>query len=166
MNRKSFIKNSIIGVSLLSISPLKAFTKQTKRPPQLDPKLVKEFVGAGHNNLERVKQMLSEYPNLIYCSIDQGNGDFEQAIEGAGHTGNKEIANYLISQGARPNLFVLSMLGKTDLIIPTLETYPKLIYSKGAHGFTLLHHAKIGKANHLCDYLIEKGLKKTFIKIR
>ena len=28
--------------------------------------------------------MLSEYPNLIYSRYDWGNGDFEEAIEGAG----------------------------------------------------------------------------------
>lgn len=48
----------------------------------------------------------------------------------------------------------------------TLEAYPELIHAKGAHGYTLLHHAKVGGTNELCDYLKEKGLKETFIKIR
>ncbi|OED48663.1 hypothetical protein AB832_00175 [Flavobacteriaceae bacterium (ex Bugula neritina AB1)] len=132
----------------------------------MDVKLVKDFVVAGHKNLPLVKEMLNEHPNLIYSRYDWGNADFEEAIEGAGHLGNKEIANYLISQGARVNLFVLTMLGKTELVRPVLEAYPKLIFAKGAHGFTLLHHAKIGGADELFDYLQDKGLKKTHIKIK
>ena len=68
--------------------------------------------------------MLEEYPNLIYGPYDWGKGDFEEAIEGAGHLGNKEIAEYLISKGARLNLFVMKMLGKTELVKPILEAYP------------------------------------------
>lgn len=105
---------------------------------------MKEFVVAGHKDLNKVKEMLSDHPNLIYSRHDWGNGDFEEVIEGAGHLGNKEIANYLIDQGARINLFVLAMLGKTKLVKPVLEVYPALLMAKGAHGFTLLHHAKVG----------------------
>ena len=127
---------------------------------------IKEFVVAGHSKLDKVKDMLLDHPGLISSRYDWGNGDFEEAIEGAGHLGNKEIANYLIDQGARVNLFVLAMLGKTDLVQPVLEAYPKLIFSKGAHCFTLLHHAKVGGADSqkLYDYLMEKGLTETNIK--
>ena len=111
--------------------------------------------------------MLNDYPNLIYSSYDWGNGDFEEAIEGAGHKGNKEVANYLIEKGARVNLFVLTMLGKTDLVNPTLEVYPNLIFSKGPHGLTLLHHAEIGgnESKELYNYLLEKGLTEKKISL-
>ena len=132
----------------------------------LDIKLVKDFVIAGHKDLPVVKEMLREHPNLIYCRYDFNNGDFEEAIEGAGHMGNKEIANYLIIQGARVNLFVLTMLGQTNLVKPVLEAYPELVFAKGPHGFTLLHHAKVGEATELHDFLLEKGLKETHVKIR
>jgi hypothetical protein len=74
--------------------------------------------------------MLQEHPNHIYSRYDWGNGDFEEAIEGAGHLCNIEIANYLISKGARVNLFVLTMLGKTDLVKPVLKACPDLIIRK------------------------------------
>lgn len=166
MNRKTFIKNSVIGFGLTGIAPSFVIAQTQEEPNPLDMKLVKDFVIAGHKNLPLVKEMLNEHPNLLYSSFDWGNGDFEEAIEGAGHLGNKEIANYLISQGARANLFVLTMLGKTDIVIPILKTYPELIFSKGPHGFTLLHHAKIGKSDVLYDYLLEQGLKDTHIKLR
>jgi len=166
MNRIQFLRKSIIGTSLLTLTPTLVLSNNQKRPPQLSQKLVKEFVGAGHNDYETVKGLLEQHKNLIYASFDQGNGDFEDALEAASHVGNKKIANYLIANGARVNIFALAMLGKTSLVTPVLEEYPKLLFSKGAHGYTLLHHAKIGENQELYDYLIKKGLTKNFIKIR
>ena len=168
MDRKTFIKTGIgtsVGIALL---PTLLHARVETDPEPFKTALVKEFVVAGHKNLNRVKEMLNERPNLIYSRYDWGEGDFEEAIEGAGHLGNKEIANYLIEQGARVNLFVLTMLGKTNLVRPIIEEYPHLLMAKGAHGFTLLHHAKVGgeDSKELFEYLTEKGLTKTFIKIK
>jgi hypothetical protein len=165
MNRKSFIKKGIISSVGLGLIPTLSFGANQTDPEPYKVELVKEFVLAGHFNLDKVKSMLIDYPNLIYSRYDWGNGDFEEAIEGAGHKGNKDVANYLIEKGARVNLFVLTMLGKTNLVKPTLEAYPTLMFSKGPHGLTLLHHAEIGgeESKELYDYLLEKGLtKKSF----
>ncbi|RKR12404.1 hypothetical protein CLV91_2531 [Maribacter vaceletii] len=165
MNRKSFIKKGIISSVGLGLIPTLSFGANQTDPEPYKVELVKEFVLAGHFNLDKVKSMLIDYPNLIYSRYDWGNGDFEEAIEGAGHKGNKEVANYLIEKGARVNLFVLTMLGKTNLVKPTLEAYPNLIFSKGPHGLSLLHHAEIGgeESKELFNYLLEKGLtEKSF----
>lgn len=167
MNRKTFIQTGISGlVSLTLPSPLRSQSLRSTHEP-VDNETVREFVLAGHGNLAKVKEMVNEIPNLIYCRYDWGGGDFEEAIEGAGHVGNKEIANYLIGQGARVNLFVLTMLGKTNLVKPALEAYPNLVYAKGPHGFSLLHHAEKGgkDAEELYEYLYEKGLEKTKFEI-
>ena len=107
--------------------------------------------------------MLAESPTLLYATWDWGGGDFETALEGAGHVGNKEIANYLIELGARTNLFVLTMLGKTNLVKSYLEAFPEYLKARGPHGFTLLHHAQRGgeEAKELLDYLGSKGLKES-----
>jgi ankyrin repeat protein len=143
-----------------------AKTKAAPEPYKLE--VVKEFVGAGHGNLARVKEMLEEYPNLLYSRYDWGNGDFEEALEGAGHVGKKEIAQYLIGRGARPNIFVLTMLGETVIVKSFLEKYPVLLNSLGPHGFTLLHHATRGgeEAKELLDYFQSKGLTEMQIKIK
>lgn len=160
MNRKSFIKTGITSSLGLGLVPTMAFATNQPDPEPLKVELVKEFVLAGHFNLDKIKNMLNDYPSLLNSSYDWGNGDFEEAIEGAGHKGNKEVANYLMEKGARVNLFVLTMLGKTNLVKPTLEAFPELIFSKGAHGLTLLHHAEVGgeDAKELHDYLLKKGL--------
>lgn len=165
MNRKKFIQKSFGALAL--VGGVAYSSPQTlQKPEPLAISLVKDFVAAGHKDLALVKEMLREYPNLIYSRYDWGKGDFEAAIEGAGHVGNKDIADYLISQGARVNLFVLTMLGKTNLVKPVLEAYPELVFAKGPHGFTLLHHAKTGGAKELYDYLEERGLNATHIPIK
>ncbi len=153
-------------VTMGVLSPTMIYSQSQQEPSPYEIQLVKDFVVAGHRSLQTVKEILAEHPNLIYTSYDWGNGDYEQAIEGAGHLGKKDIANYLIEQGARANLFVLTMLGRTELVKPVLEAYPKLLFSKGPHGFTLLHHAKVGGAEELYDYLEKKGLKTTLLKVK
>ena len=168
MERKTFIRTGLIALSGLTAIPVFGANKFQDAYSSIDIKKIKEFVIAGHRDLNKVKSMLEEEPNLIYSRYDWGSGDFEEAIEGAGHLGNKEMANYLIEQGARVNIFVLAMLGKKEIVIPTLEEYPNLIYAKGAHGFSLLHHAKQGgkDAAEILEYLTDKGLKESKFKIK
>ena len=157
MKREDFIRSGIMGISGILIPSVVQESQET-----IDPSLIKEFVVAGHNDLPKVKSMLKVEPTLLYSRHDWGNGDFEEAIEGAAHVGNVEIAQYLIEQGARVNLFTLTMLGKTNIVIPTLTEYPNLVNTKGPHGFTLLHHAKIGgeASKEIYNFLLAEGLEK------
>ena len=161
MDRKKFLRQSfvsagfIVGAPILSPAGIRNFENDP-----LPPEKVKEFVIAGHGNFDQVKKMLAETPTLLYATWDWGNGDFETALEGAGHVGNKEIANYLISLGARANLFVLTMLGKTNIVKPFLDTFPQYLTARGPHGFTFFHHAQKGgdDARELLAYFQAKGL--------
>ncbi|MCC6458835.1 MAG: ankyrin repeat domain-containing protein [Saprospiraceae bacterium] len=130
----------------------------------LDDALVKEYVGAAHKDLDRVRTMLTEQPLLLNASWDWGKGDFETALGAAGHVGRRDIAEFLLDKGARADLFVLTMLGETAIVKSTLERFPQLLHSYGPHGFTLLHHAQRGgeAAQNLLDFLNGKGLTETF----
>jgi ankyrin repeat protein len=164
MNRKHFLQQAMIGTGGAIAAPYLLFGQNNKsKGDPLPAEKVKEFVGAGHNNLDKVKSLLAEVPTLLYATWDWGGGDFETALEGAGHVGNKDIANYLIGSGARTNLFVLTMLGKTQIVKAYLEAYPQYLNARGPHGFTLLHHAQRGgdDAKELLEYLQGKGLKET-----
>ena len=168
MNRKNFLKHSAGAGAAILFAPLAAPAKTAQEPEPYKMEVVKEFVIAGHGKAERVKELLEAYPNLLYSRYDWGNGDFEEAIEGAAHVGNLEIAQFLIGKGARPNLFVMAMLGETEIVKSTIEKYPALLNAKGAHGLTLLHHATKGgeRSKELLDYLKSKGLTEMQIKIR
>jgi hypothetical protein len=127
----------------------------TKRPDPIKSEMVKEFVIAAHGKFDRVKTMLEEEPALLNAVWDWGGGDFEAAIGGAGHMGNREIALYLIERGARMDLFVATMLGHLDIVKSTLVAFPNLLNSKGPHGIPLMTHAKRGgeDAKKVLEYL-------------
>lgn len=166
MNRKHFFLKTMLSAGAVMSHPVLTIAQsnqQTPRPDPLPADKVKDFVIAGHGNFSAVKQMLSEMPALLYATYDWGGGDFETALEGAGHTGNKEIARHLIGLGARTNFFVLTMLGETALVKAYLELYPQYLQARGPHGLTLLHHAQKGgeAAKELADYLQGKGLTAT-----
>jgi hypothetical protein len=167
LNRRKFLTNTALASATAFSIPSLLLAQKTVANEPLPLEKVKEFVAAGHNNLEKVKSLLLETPTLIYAAWDWGNGDCETALEGAGHVGNKEIANYLIEQGARTNLFVLSMLGKTGIVKAFIDAYPTYLKAKGPHGFTLLHHAQRGgdDAKELVEYFISKGLIETKMKL-
>ena len=121
--------------------------------------MVKEFVIAGHGNLEKTTQMLEKEPLLLHVSWDWGDGDFEEAIEGAAHVGNRDIALFLIEKGARMNLFTAAMLGKLEIVQPMIEAFPNLLHSKGPHGLSLMHHAEKGgeQASDVLRYIKSKS---------
>ena len=130
-----------------------------KRPDPIAPNIVQEFVRKAHADLGGTKTMLAEQPSLLNATWDWGGGDFETGLGGAGHMGNREIAEYLIGQGARIDIFVAAMLGRLDIVKAMLTAWPGLLQSKGPHGITLLRHARAGKegAKAVEDYLLSLG---------
>lgn len=133
--------------------------KVPDRGPRLDDDLVREFVGAGHGNLEKVKEMLAQQPALINATWDWGGGDWETALGGASHMGNQPIAEYLLSKGARMDVFCATMMGKTEIVKAFLADDPKVVDLKGPHGISLLRHARAGKQEAIVAMLVERGAK-------
>ena len=157
MERKHFIATAALGLPLLGSG---ALLTRPSTQDQLPPDLVREFVRVGHNDLAAVQRMLGEEPGLLNACWDVGGGDFETALEGAGHVGDVEIAEYLIGRGARANIFVLTMLGRTVEVKALLAAFPNLLHSKGPHGLSLLHHATRGgePAKELLEHITALGL--------
>lgn len=165
-SRRRFITGTGILGSGFLFYPAFSHAEQEK-PKPIDPRVVNEFVKVAHADFDRMKTMLEEHPLLLNSSWDWGGGDFETAIGAAGHMGHKDFAHYLIGKGARYDIFVLTMLGKTRIVKAMLDEYPALLNSKGPHGFTLLHHAEKGgeDAKELADFILSKGLKEKHIKL-
>ena len=145
-------------------SLVKATQDDEKKP--ISPTLIKEFVGKAHNNMDRVKELYEEEPQLIFAAWDWGNGDFELGIGSASHVGYKELALFLLEKGAPMNLFTASMLGKIEIVKPILTAFPSQLNARGPHGFTALHHAIKGQddALEVKEYLESLGAKETKIK--
>ncbi len=166
VNRSTFIKLGITGLATTFMPNIVSKAQlQQEKPAPLSIDLVKEFVTVSHGNFARCKELLEQNHLLLHSSFDWGGGDYESGIEAAGHVGNKEIANYLLSKGARYNVYLACMLGHLDIVKQVLTFNPGLLNSKGPHGFTMLHHAQKGGTDsaEVADYLQSLGAKETRI---
>ena len=115
------------------------------RGPPIESALVKQFVIAGHSNLEKVEEMLAAQPALINATWDWGGGDFETALGGASHMGRPDIARFLLENNARMDLFAAAMLGRLD-IIKAAAAFPNILRVPGPHKIPLIAHAEKGGA--------------------
>jgi hypothetical protein len=115
-----------------------------EKKPALESALVEEFIGKSHGDLDRVKELLAQEPALMNAAWDWGGGDWETGLGAAAHMGRSDIANHLLENGARLDLFAAAMLGKLEIVKAALETYPEAIDIPGPHGIPLLAHAQAG----------------------
>jgi hypothetical protein len=166
LSRHTFLKSAMMGVSgMLLPSVVRSEKLVQDKPAPIKLEIVKEFVTVAHGNIDRLKEMLENDHLLLHVSNDWGGGDYESAIEAAGHVGNKDIAKYLMAKGARYNIYLACMLGHLDIVKQVTTQNPNLINSKGPHGFTMLHHAQKGgdDAIAVAEYLKSIGAKETKI---
>lgn len=160
MSLKQISRRDVLAVGLAAPLVLSsAAAQQRERPLALPAETVQEFVIAGHGNLERVREMLAETPGLLNATWDWGAGDFEMALGGAGHMGRRDIAEYLIGEGARADVFVHAMLGDLAVVKAMLVRFPNLKDAKGPHGIPLKRHAEKGeeRAKAVLEYLESLG---------
>jgi hypothetical protein len=123
--------------------------------PSQPPALVKEMVIASHGNVARVKELVGRSPAFARAAFDWGYGDWEDALGAASHVGNREIAEFLIANGARPTIFSAAMLGQLDAVKALIAASPGIEAIHGPHSITLLKHAIAGGpgAQPVADFL-------------
>lgn len=168
MDRRSFLGALPAGAGLALIGQQVAHIPKDgeKQPspvhdmyPSHDPALVKEIVLVAHSNLDRVKELVEAKPELAKAAWDWGFGDWESALGAASHMGRRDIADVLISGGARPNLFTHAMMGNLAVVKAAIEAQPGIQSIPGPHGISMLAHAEFGgdAAAAVVAYLAERG---------
>ena len=168
-SRRSFVSLSS-GLGALGISALASKAWAQPAPPSTavsaadafpaqDPALVKEAVGSSHGNVKRIRELVENQPALARASIDWGFGDWETCIDAAAHVGNKPIADFLLTHGARPTIFSAAMMGQLDVVKAMVAARPGVQRIHGPHGITLMAHAKAGgpDAAAVVQYLATLG---------
>lgn len=174
-SRRVAVKSSIFGLLTL---PLHNIVKanniipinnsqllappEPKRYPAIAEDIVAEVVGVSHFNLDRLKELVNKRPELARATWDWGFGDWETAIGAASHVGRKDIVEYLISMGARPDIFTFAMLGAYETVKSMIEWMPGMQRTMGPHGISLLQHTIEGDPKSkdftkLIDYLTALG---------
>jgi hypothetical protein len=125
-----------------------------KQKDILNPRKVTEFVLAAHHDFERVQEMVEDDARVVNATLDMGNGDWESALDAAAHMGRKDIARYLIENGARLDFLYLSaMIDEVEIVKSILTAFSMAKDVKGVHGFPLRHFAEFGNAEAVLAYL-------------
>ena len=157
ISRRTFLALGPVGAAMLpSLSAAQTATPSvalSDRFPAHDPAVVRDMVSVSHGNVARVRELLSNRPALANASWDWGYGDWETALGAASHVGNREIAAMLLSAGAMPTIFSAAMLGQLEVVKAIIAAAPGIERTRGAHGITLLAHAKAGGAADVVRYL-------------
>jgi hypothetical protein len=156
VSRRSFLSASSLSASSLLLTPALARADVIRADfPMHEPELVQEMVGVSHGNIARVKELVGRQPALAKVAFDWGFGDWESCIDAASHVGHREIAEYLIANGARPTIFTAAMLGQLDVVKALIAAAPGIQRTPGPHSITLLRHAMAGgpRAQAVGDYL-------------
>jgi len=153
--RRHFIKSSAFGlIGITGFGNVSAQTVINKiemgnnveplfyRYPSINDTMASGIVGASHGNFDKVKELVNSRPELAGASWDWGFGDWETALGAASHVGRRDIAEFLMSHGARPDIFTYTMMGMLKSVQEIIETVPGIQSHNGPHGITLLQHAK------------------------
>lgn len=127
--------------------------------PRQDAALAYQVVGMSHSNEAKVKELVKAHPPLVNAWWDWGFGDWESPLGAASHVGQRGIAEFLIANGARIDIFAAAMLGYTEVVKSFVTAQPGIQRTLGPHGITLLAHARAGglKAAGTVDYLKSLG---------
>lgn len=151
-NRRRFIKSSAFGlIGITAFNNIYAKNISLNEPdaetlfyryPSMNDSMVSGIVGASHTDLAKVKEMVGQRPELANATWDWGFGDWETAIGAASHMGRRDIAEFLMSHGARPDIFTLVMMGAYKAVQDMVESMPGTQSTPGPHGITLLQHAR------------------------
>ncbi|MEQ8713201.1 MAG: hypothetical protein RIC80_09290 [Cyclobacteriaceae bacterium] len=156
-SRRTLVKSTLLGALAVS-TPNIVFAKPNRvnslnepkegerfyRYPAIDDETASEVVGKSHSDFDKVKAFVTNRPELARANWDWGFGDWESALGAASHMGRRDIANFLIAHGARPNIFTYAMLGELDVVKAMVEASPGIQSTSGPHGITLLQHGRVG----------------------
>jgi len=158
------LASTLLPAGALGLTPLEGMA-EASAPfvsdsfPAQPHELVREVVTVAHFDLKRLRELVDARPSLANAAWDWGFGDWESALGAASHTGNRPIAEYLISHGARPTLFSAAMLGQLEVVKALITAQPGAQRIRGPHGIPLLAHARMGgpAASAVFDYLQSLG---------
>jgi hypothetical protein len=164
ISRRSFLVTSSAALTASAAQPRSA-RAALDRPdgglppgfPSQEPDVARLVVLKAHTDYDAVRELVTPRPALAKAAWDWGFGDWESALGAASHMGRRDIAELLMDQGARPNLFTFAMLDQVDAVRAICEANPGIQALHGPHGITLLQHARNGKADRVAAYLEQLG---------
>lgn len=120
---------------------------------------LREFVIAGHWNLPKVQEFLSQFPELLNIPHRWTDDDHETAIQAAAHAGSAHVADFLLAKGAPLEICTAAMLGRQSDVERLLAEDPQRIHAVGAHAISLMSHAALSGNVPLAKMLFDLGAR-------
>ena len=99
------------GQTAAAAQPQTGAPAVTASYPSFPPELIQKIVTVSHFSLDKVKEIVDPHPQLVKASWDWGFGNWESPLGAACHMGRKDIAGYLLAQGATPSIFSAVLFG-------------------------------------------------------
>ena len=115
--------------------------------------IIDEFVGVSHGNFARVKELLEQYPALVHRQATWG----ETPLGAAAQTGQREIAEYLLSRGAVLDICTAAMLGMKDQVAAMLQADSKQAHAVGAHDIPVIYYPALYGYTEIAELLMAHG---------
>lgn len=115
---------------------------------------ISEFIQAVKTgDLDNVKKMTEKNPSLLNA-MDENN---ISAVLTAAYHGEMGVANYLVANGARMDIFSSSALGLTYIVKNLVQQYPKMVEAVAIDGYQPLGLASLFGRAETAQYLILHG---------
>lgn len=115
---------------------------------------VNPFVTLSHFNFPKVKELLRETPALLNARASWD----ELPVEAAAHTGQYEMAAFLVEQGAPVSTCTAVLLGLTSEVKEALAADPLVIHERGAHDIAILGYTGFAKEHAgIAEMLLKAG---------
>jgi ankyrin repeat protein len=118
---------------------------------------IREFVIAAHFNLDKVKALLAEHPDLLTAAFEWGPGDYEDGLGAAAHVGNRPIAEFFLAQGVPLTICAAAMLGRRSDVAAFIDADAAQANARGAHGIPLMFHVAMSGDTELADMIMARG---------
>ncbi|MEO8131376.1 MAG: ankyrin repeat domain-containing protein [Bryobacteraceae bacterium] len=160
LTHRSVSRRTLLTASGLAVAAAAQTPAPAEAPPKVELALVSDFVIKAHKpGVDALKAMLDQEPGLLNSAWDWGRGDWETALGGASHVGQRATAMFLLDRGARPDLFAATMLGELPTVKGWLAFAPQAHHVPGPHGIPLLSHAVAGMkpAMPVFELLMQRG---------
>lgn len=114
---------------------------------------IDQFVGNAHGRIGKVREFVERHPDHVNAPSSQD----ETALEAAAHTGQVEIAEFLLDHGAPLDICTAAMLGRRGDVQRLLDEEPDRVGSTGAHGIPLMFYPALGGHRDVLELLLERG---------
>jgi len=115
--------------------------------------LINEFVGVSHGDFGRVKELLAANPALVNSVAVWG----ESPIQAAAQTGQREIVELLLADGAPLDICTAAMLGDRDAVAGFLDREPAAAHATGAHGLPVIYYPACNGRVDIAELLLSHG---------